>query len=101
MGPNTPSRRIWTSWFWIRRKWSQYDLFCTFVMHTERFWRFLIKPRLYHPFIYRRGFCHSLEGVLFLLPPTTPNQWCVNHFILFLGRVSCDPLEKLTICFSS
>jgi hypothetical protein len=24
-----------------------------------------------------------------------------NYFILFLGCVACDPLEKLKICFSS
>jgi hypothetical protein len=28
-GPNPQSRRIWTSWFWIRGKWLQYDQFCT------------------------------------------------------------------------
>jgi len=40
-----------------------------FVMHPERFWRLLILIRgcTVHPSIYRRGFCHSLEGVILLL----------------------------------
>jgi hypothetical protein len=70
-----------------------------FVMRPERFWRLLILIRgcTVHPFIYRRGFCHSLEGVILLLaqePHKNPEPMVCNDFILFLCCVAYDPLKK-------